>query len=150
MMGGKDNGNDGKVVSAWILAEVVLVTAGITVAPMSPHESEVRSVWSLVVVVTVPTPVAPVPADRPGAEGVHAHVWYPSPPLSGEPRARAPPARSYEELLPTLKSAASAIKHTSAPPSTRRSAVLDDAHVGDIEGAWGTIRRGDLAPCRTF
>jgi len=27
----------------------------------------------------------------------------------------------------------------------RPSAVLDDAHVGDIHGAFGTIRAGDLA-----
>ena len=26
-----------------------------------------------------------------------------------------------------------------------RSAVLDPAHLGDIEGALGTIRKGDLA-----
>jgi Mn2+/Fe2+ NRAMP family transporter len=32
----------------------------------------------------------------------------------------------------------------------RASAVLDDAHVGDIEGAWGTIRLGDLSRRRTF
>jgi hypothetical protein len=32
----------------------------------------------------------------------------------------------------------------------RTSAVLDDAHVGDIKGAWGTIRLGDHAARRTF
>ena len=35
---------------------------------------------------------------------------------------------------------------TLAPPGT---AVLDDAHVGDIHGAFGTIRRHDVAPRRT-
>jgi Mn2+/Fe2+ NRAMP family transporter len=29
---------------------------------------------------------------------------------------------------------------------TGRSAVLDSAHLGDIEGAFGTIRQGDVAP----
>jgi Mn2+/Fe2+ NRAMP family transporter len=33
---------------------------------------------------------------------------------------------------------------TTDPTST--SAVLDSAHTGDIEGALGTIRRGDVAP----
>jgi hypothetical protein len=36
---------------------------------------------------------------------------------------------------------------TLAPPG-RLGAVLDDAHVGDIRGALGTIRRGDVAPRR--
>jgi len=31
---------------------------------------------------------------------------------------------------------------------TDRSPVLDSAHLGDIEGALGTIRRGDVAPRR--
>lgn len=31
-------------------------------------------------------------------------------------------------------------------PSSRPRAVLDTAHVGDIEGAFGTIREGDLRP----
>ena len=30
------------------------------------------------------------------------------------------------------------------------SAVLDDAHLGDIHGAFGSIRRGDVAPRRTW
>jgi NRAMP (natural resistance-associated macrophage protein)-like metal ion transporter len=34
-------------------------------------------------------------------------------------------------------------------PSDLRAAVLDSAHVGDIRGALGTIRYGDLAPRRT-
>ncbi|MGH7870375.1 MAG: manganese transporter, partial [Candidatus Dormibacteraceae bacterium] len=33
-----------------------------------------------------------------------------------------------------------------APPA--RQAVLDEAHLGDIRGALGTIRRGDVAPRR--
>ena len=33
-------------------------------------------------------------------------------------------------------------------PAVRPSAVLDDAHVGDIHGAFGTIRAGDLAAQR--
>ena len=36
----------------------------------------------------------------------------------------------------------SAIEIDKAPPS----AVLDDAHIGDIKGAFGTIRHGDTAP----
>ena len=36
----------------------------------------------------------------------------------------------------------SAIEIDQAP----RSAVLDDAHIGDIRGAFGTIRHGDIAP----
>ena len=34
------------------------------------------------------------------------------------------------------------------PPTGPVSAVLDSAHVGDIEGAMGTIRLGDDAPRR--
>ena len=30
--------------------------------------------------------------------------------------------------------------------TTDRNAVLDSAHVGDIQGAFGTIRQGDVAP----
>jgi hypothetical protein len=30
----------------------------------------------------------------------------------------------------------------------RRGAVLDDAHIGDIRGAFGTIPHGDIAPRR--
>jgi len=30
--------------------------------------------------------------------------------------------------------------------ATSRVAVLDTAHVGDIRGAFGTIRHGDVAP----
>ena len=30
------------------------------------------------------------------------------------------------------------------------SAVLDDAHLGDIHGAFGSIRRGYVAPRRTW
>jgi hypothetical protein len=30
------------------------------------------------------------------------------------------------------------------------SAVLDEAHLGDIHGAFGSIRRGDVAPRRTW
>src|SRR5712664_3681644 len=31
-----------------------------------------------------------------------------------------------------------------------RTAHLDEAHVGDIQGAWGTIRRGDTARRKTW
>src|SRR5579872_6842611 len=31
-----------------------------------------------------------------------------------------------------------------------RTAHLDEAHVGDIQGAWGTIRVGDTAPRKTW
>ena len=30
--------------------------------------------------------------------------------------------------------------------TTDQRAVLDSAHVGDIRGAFGTIRQGDVAP----
>jgi hypothetical protein len=30
----------------------------------------------------------------------------------------------------------------------RRGAILDDAHIGDIRGAFGTIPHGDIAPRR--
>ncbi|KUL55409.1 manganese transporter [Streptomyces sp. NRRL F-4489] len=36
----------------------------------------------------------------------------------------------------------------SAPPAPRATAVLDDAHTGDIRGALGTIRHDDTAPRR--
>ncbi|HEX9038491.1 MAG TPA: NRAMP family divalent metal transporter [Ktedonobacterales bacterium] len=32
----------------------------------------------------------------------------------------------------------------------KRQAALDDAHIGDIEGAWGTIHRQDHTPRKTF
>jgi NRAMP (natural resistance-associated macrophage protein)-like metal ion transporter len=35
-------------------------------------------------------------------------------------------------------------------PQPAHTAHLDAAHVGDIEGAWGTIRLGDVAPRRTL
>ncbi|HEY6408376.1 MAG TPA: hypothetical protein VIY29_12985 [Ktedonobacteraceae bacterium] len=31
-----------------------------------------------------------------------------------------------------------------------RTAQLDEAHVGDIKGAWGTINRGDTAVRKTW
>jgi hypothetical protein len=31
-------------------------------------------------------------------------------------------------------------------PENARAAVLDAAHIGDIQGAFGTIRDGDVAP----
>ena len=38
------------------------------------------------------------------------------------------------------------------PPDTEAptSAVLDEAHVGDIQGAFGTIRQHDTEPRRTW
>lgn len=36
-----------------------------------------------------------------------------------------------------------------APPGTTRRAVLDPAHVGDIEGALGTVRQHDIGPRRS-
>ncbi|MBN9328309.1 MAG: manganese transporter [Cellulomonas sp. 73-145] len=36
--------------------------------------------------------------------------------------------------------------YTSPTPAQRETAVLDSAHLGDIEGAFGTIRQGDDAP----
>ena len=38
--------------------------------------------------------------------------------------------------------------NTSSPPQA--TAVLDSAHVGDIQGALGTIKAGDIAPRRTL
>jgi NRAMP (natural resistance-associated macrophage protein)-like metal ion transporter len=37
-----------------------------------------------------------------------------------------------------------------APPGELRGAVVDTAHVGDIQGALGTIRQHDLAPRRSW
>lgn len=39
-----------------------------------------------------------------------------------------------------------------ADPTIRevRTASLDEAHVGDIQGAWGTIRHGDIAPRKSL
>jgi len=39
---------------------------------------------------------------------------------------------------------------TLAPPGTVDSAVLDDAHIGDIRGAWGTIKQHDTAARLTW
>jgi hypothetical protein len=36
------------------------------------------------------------------------------------------------------------------PRPTRRPAVLDDAHAGDIRGAFGTIKQHDIAPRRSW
>jgi len=35
-------------------------------------------------------------------------------------------------------------------PENARAAVLDAAHIGDIQGAFGTILDGDVAPCKTW
>jgi hypothetical protein len=35
-------------------------------------------------------------------------------------------------------------------PSEDRAAVLDDAHIGHINGAFGTILHGDVAPRETW
>jgi NRAMP (natural resistance-associated macrophage protein)-like metal ion transporter len=39
---------------------------------------------------------------------------------------------------------------TQAPPGTARHAVLDEMHVGDITGAFGTVRQNDTAPRRNL
>ena len=44
----------------------------------------------------------------------------------------------------------SAISESNLPGNEPRSAVLDDAHIGDIHGALGTIRHGDVAPRHTL
>ena len=36
-------------------------------------------------------------------------------------------------------------QHISTPPNVRPSAVLDQAHIGDIKGALGTIAQHDTA-----
>ncbi len=46
-------------------------------------------------------------------------------------------------------SAATVVRATFTPPSERRS-VLDRAHVGDIEGALGTVIAFDTAPRRSL
>lgn len=46
-------------------------------------------------------------------------------------------------------SAATVVRGTFTPPSERRS-VLDRAHVGDIEGALGTVIAFDTAPRRSL
>jgi NRAMP (natural resistance-associated macrophage protein)-like metal ion transporter len=38
------------------------------------------------------------------------------------------------------------LEHVMTENTTAASAVLDSAHTGDIEGAFGTIRQGDVAP----
>ena len=43
-----------------------------------------------------------------------------------------------------------AISTTSVAPADVTTAVLDQAHVGDIEGAFGTIRVGDIAGRRSW
>ncbi|GDY31593.1 NRAMP family divalent metal transporter [Gandjariella thermophila] len=42
------------------------------------------------------------------------------------------------------------VTDTHAQPPQDRGAVLDEAHVGDIRGAFGTIRRGDLGARRSL
>ncbi|MFJ9692012.1 NRAMP family divalent metal transporter [Kitasatospora sp. NPDC101183] len=49
-------------------------------------------------------------------------------------------------LDPKVPAATATTTATTAPAATPRSAVLDDAHVGDIKGALGTIRLDDDAP----
>jgi Mn2+/Fe2+ NRAMP family transporter len=39
---------------------------------------------------------------------------------------------------------------TLAPPGAAGAAVLDDAHIGDIQGAWGTISQHDTGSRRTW
>src|ERR1700738_824639 len=55
----------------------------------------------------------------------------------------------YADLAMPLKesnmSAIDTIDELKVPP-TRRTAVLDEAHIGDIRGALGTINYGDDAP----
>jgi NRAMP (natural resistance-associated macrophage protein)-like metal ion transporter len=41
------------------------------------------------------------------------------------------------------------IQDSTIMPTAPRGAALDDAHIGDIQGAWGTIRQGDIAPRTT-
>ena len=47
-------------------------------------------------------------------------------------------------------SARNSARSSAALASHRTSAVLDEAHVGDIHGAWGTIHREDVAPRRSW
>jgi NRAMP (natural resistance-associated macrophage protein)-like metal ion transporter len=51
-------------------------------------------------------------------------------------------------VRPSLVCAAGCADVCTDPELHRESAVLDDAHVGDIRGALGTIRRHDLGPRR--
>jgi len=73
----------------------------------------------------------------------------PRPPApAGDPAARAvPPAISAGDRLQPAAPVASAASVASAAPVARNlaapSAVLDQAHLGDIEGALGRIRIGD-------
>ena len=41
-------------------------------------------------------------------------------------------------------------QHLNSANSVRRDAVLDEAHIGHIEGALGTIRHGDVGPRKTW
>jgi Mn2+/Fe2+ NRAMP family transporter len=80
---------------------------------------------------TAPSTAAPRPASRP-----------PPPPSAAQPSAAPPPAS-----LPPPPSAAppsAAPLPAAGPALARPSAVLDTAHEGDIEGALGRIRVGDV------
>ena len=107
------------------------------------HGDEVRTPPASAVTPSVATPApAPTPATTPAPAPAPAAAppSTPSqtPPLPGpRPQKTAPPPR------PPRRSSAP----SRAPTPT---AVLDEAHVGDIEGALGTIRIGDLAPRRTL
>ncbi len=77
----------------------------------------------------------PAPPTPPASGAPLAHGTPPTPPAPG-----APPAPPAQGPPPTPTPTATA---TAPPP--RERAVLDSAHVGDIKGAFGTIREHEEA-----
>jgi NRAMP (natural resistance-associated macrophage protein)-like metal ion transporter len=68
----------------------------------------------------------------------------PTPPAAGAPPA--PPAAGAPPAPPAAGATAAAPStRAPAPPPTRERAVVDSAHVGDIKGAFGTIREHEEA-----
>ena len=64
--------------------------------------------------------------------------------LSGTSQATQPPAAFGGTTAPVAASPAA------TSPKTQQSAVLDSAHIGDIEGAFGTIKLDDDTPQRSL
>jgi Mn2+/Fe2+ NRAMP family transporter len=93
-----------------------------------------------------PTQADPPPASSPSAAAA-AQATSPRPAADSPPVSSAEPAASSQAASPPLPAAdsqAAADSHT-APSAqlTRPAAVLDEAHLGDIEGAFGHIKLGD-------
>lgn len=79
------------------------------------------------------------------------NTTIPAPPESAPPAPSTQPAPLESPPAPPAPSAPSAqLESPPAPPVPRVSAVLDSAHVGDIEGALGRIRVTDTDSGRTL